>query len=109
MQLNKINQKQKPSFSIVNLNPIIRLVKVYFIRTFVELHDKRIAAGTVNGTILVFTLDISNRSWKEDIKLPKVHDDIINSLCVLEGNKLVSASIDATITVFKVEKTAYCK
>ena len=68
----------------------------------IELKDKRIAIGGGDGSLSVFSLDYTNRKWVKDIFKEKVHSNEIQSICEINGNKLVSCSIDYTIKIWNI-------
>jgi WD40 repeat protein len=70
----------------------------------IELKDKRIAIGGGDGSLLVFSLDYTNRKWVKDIFKEKVHSNEIQSICEINGNKLVSCSTDYTIKIWNISQ-----
>ena len=61
------------------------------IRSITETEDKRIASGGSDGNISISSYNINEMKWTIDIHKEKAHDNSIESLCTLNGNRLLSA------------------
>ena len=100
---SKINE-QKTFTSIQTLNKIFKLDNSSDVHSIIELSDSRIATGGgYNYSIRIFSLDLESKSWKLNI-VHKAHNDIIPSLCELQGNRLVSSSVDSTIKIWNLSQ-----
>ena len=99
--------KDDTKLSIINrLDQIIHIGNICSGRVFspIELKDKRIAIGGGDGSLSVFSLDYTNRKWVKDIFKEKVHSNEIQSICEINGNKLVSCSTDYTIKIWNISQ-----
>ena len=52
--------------------------------------DKRIASGGTDGNISISSYNVHERTWKREIHKEKAHNNFVNSLCTLDGNRLLS-------------------
>ena len=66
-----------------------------------KTQDERIASGYKDGSILISSYDVNQKEWQTDINKEKAHDDTVNSLCSLNGKRLVSCS-DCSIKVWTI-------
>ena len=93
--INKIKKIKKVE-EVIQSNELTSFGSVW---SLVELRDGRIATGGEDGNISVSTYDLSEGTWKRDIHIEKAHDNWVNSLCALNGNKLVSCSGSGTTPI----------
>ena len=52
--------------------------------------DKRIASGGADGNISISSYNVHERTWKREIHKKEAHNSFVNSLCTLDGNRLLS-------------------
>ena len=64
--------------------------------------DKRIASGGKDGNISISSYDLTKKRWKIDIHKEEAHYKWINSLCTLNGNRLLSGGEDRSIKVWSL-------
>ena len=62
--------------------------------SLIELGDKKIASGGMDGNISISSYKENKKKWKRNIHKKKAHCGCVNSLCALNGNKLLSGGID---------------
>ena len=70
--------------------------------SLIELGDKKIASGGMDGNISISSYEESEKKWKRDIHKKKAHFGCVNSLCALTNNKLLSGGIDHLIKVWAI-------
>ena len=70
--------------------------------SLIETEDTRIAIGSDFGNISISSYDVNNNTWNRDIHKKKAHNRIVNSLCTLKGNRLLSCSDDWYIKVWAI-------
>ena len=74
--------------------------------TLTETEDKRLGFGSGEGNIAIFSFNESDNKWNRDIYIEPAHEGIINSLCTLKGNRLLSGGCDDyLIKVWALSKT----
>ena len=73
------------------------------ITSLTHTEDNRIITGSMDGSLSICSLDLIKKTWKIDILKNDVHDDWIVSLCLLQGNKFVSANRYDYINIWKIE------
>ena len=98
-----INQ---PSPKIEGIHHYMNLNNIHTSNPYalIELSDKRIASGGGDGSLLVCSINLTTKEWKQDVKKDKAHDSTIRSICELEQNRLISASCDKTIKIWNILK-----
>ena len=52
--------------------------------------DKRIVSGGADGNISISSYNVHERTWKREIHKNEAHNNFVNSLCILDGNRLLS-------------------
>lgn len=72
----------------------------------IELSDKRIATGSLDGSISICSIDLTAKTWKQEIKKKNAHNNSIYSLCEFPNNQLVSSSEDTTIIIWQISQKA---
>ena len=93
--MNKITQIEE----VLQSDDLDTLTGVY---SLTETEDKRIASGGYDGNISISSYDISEKKWKRDIYKKTAHKSRVNSLCALNGNRLLSGSRDYSIKAWSV-------
>ena len=88
---------------IQSLNKTKEIEHSSSVYSITELSNARMATGDWNGYIRLFAVDAENGQWTTK-KEEKGHDRIINSLCELSRNRLVSSSSDNTLKVWDISK-----
>ena len=48
-----------------------------FVYSLTETEDKRIASGSIDGSISISSYDVNKKNWNIDICKEKAHDDIV--------------------------------
>ena len=76
-----------------------------YVYSLLELHDKRIATGSQNGTISICAIDYEEETWSQAIKLENAHKGFIFSLCELKDNVLLSCSNDSVVKMWKISES----
>ena len=72
------------------------------IHSMIETNDKRIASGGEDGNISISSYSLNQKKWKRDIHKKKAHNACVNSLCTLNGNRILSGSDDHTIKLWAI-------
>ena len=70
----------------------------------IELSDGRIATGSLDGSISVCSIDLTAKTWKQEIKKANAHKSCIYSLCEFPNSQLVSSSEDCTIIIWQMSQ-----
>lgn len=96
LQGNNI-QKLQIEFEINNIHQTI-------ITSLTHTEDNRIITGSMDGSLSICSLDFIKKTWKIDVlKNDDAQDGWIVSLCLLQGNKFVSANRYDYIKIWKIE------
>ena len=102
LNLLQMTQKQSISNNIIqSLNKAIEIEHKSTVYSIIELNNSQIATGDYNGYINLFAIDYKEQQWTK-IKEYKAHKNCITSLCILNGNKLISSSYDNTLKVWNI-------
>ena len=91
--------------NIQSLTKVMDIKHKANIFSIIELNDLRIATGDSIGYISLFSIDYEKEQWTK-FKEEKGHSESINSLCELNGNRLVSSSNDWTLKVWNTSNNS---
>ena len=96
-----------PKPSVINtLQPILTIKDICSVNVYspIELKDKKIAIGTGDGTLSVFSINYDTKKWRTTVKKKQAHGTTrsIQSICGLPDDRLVSASKDSTIKLWQL-------
>ena len=113
IQTDNISIKEETTETIKNIKGIEEVIiseelsdyRLYGTLSMTETEDKRIASGDGDGNISIYSYDINEKTWKRDIHKEKAHYSRVNSLCALNGNRLLSGSEDCSIKVWSISDT----
>lgn len=72
------------------------------ISSIIVLKDNRVATSSGDKAISISSFNFEMKKWHHDIKKNKTHDDVINCLCELPENKILSASNDGHMKIWNV-------
>ena len=109
---NEINNEIQTITNLEEITQSNELTSVGSIWTLIELNDGRIATGGEDGNISISSYNVNKKKWEIDIHKEKAHDNWVNSLCILNYNKLVSCSGsgmpkgDFSIKIWDISDTA---
>ena len=87
--------------TIQSLNKIKEMLHNSRVMSIIELSNLRIVTGDGKGYLTLFKVDYEKEQWTK-ITEKKEHNDGINCLCELRGNRLVSSSNDWTLKVWNI-------
>ena len=78
--------------------------KYGYVCSLTVFEDKRIVIGDGDGNISISSYDITKKKLKKNIYKKKAHFANVNSLCALNGNRLLSGSSDESVKIWSVSK-----
>lgn len=99
---SKVNDNiSKSNFAIQKIQTEIQMNNIHldYVYSIIQLTDKRIVTGSINS-LLICSVNISNKNWQIDITKELAHNSKINALCELKNNKLISGSDDKQIKIW---------
>ena len=96
-----------PKPSVINtLQPILTIKDICSGNVYspIELKDKKIAIGTGDGTLSVFSINYDTKKWRTIVNKKQAHGTTrsIQSICGLPDGRFVSASKDSTIKLWQL-------
>ena len=72
------------------------------VMSLIVLKDKRIASGSIDGSISICSLNISERKWIRSIHKANAHNNWVCALCELKDNTIVSGGADCQVKIWKI-------
>ena len=100
-------QKDNPSPHIHTIKHITEELKLTTVHSksvmaLIILKDKRIASGSIDGSISICSLNIGERKWIRNIHKESAHNNWVCTLCELRDNTLISGGADCRAKIWKM-------
>lgn len=77
------------------------------VTSILELSDKQIAIGSLDGSITLGNFDYTSKQWQQTIKKENAHLNEITSLCELPNSNLISGSVDSLIKIWTINYSIF--